>query len=389
MRRGVAFPEGWYDSSLVMVERIDPDEQDVNMWSFLTPFQTPVWIMIVVAIVATGIMYWMLERLNRESDTAQLERKPITTIFLSALTFMGHFDFSPGTHAARVLALSYTFFTLLVVSSYTANLASFLVARQTPNFSVKSLSQAVRFDVPVCVQASSNQDELLVEMHPGIKLVRKRFEGEVFEGVKNGECRIAVTPVNTYEVYVRTNTVNKDCSLKSDKSVITILGAGIATAIDTGTYCTSLIDNVIDLHMTQMKADGFIEQAWNTHLSRIGDSSCLAEESSVTEQQLKGGDSDNAPLSLAEMAGIFICHAILSILALAVSLVRFFLVKKEDPQTMLEKLGLADDEVTNPQENGMSEHQKSNTKETPIEGHLPVAGTQHEHISGPNHFWDP
>ena len=194
MRLGVAFPEGWYDSSLVMVERIDPTAEDVNMWSFLTPFQWPVWLALCITIVLTGAVYWILERLNRESDTAQLEKQPVTTIFLSALTFMGHFDFNPGTHSARMLALSYTFFTLLFVSSYTANLASFLVANQTPQFSVQTLAQAVRFDISVCVQASSNQDEILSELYPGIKLIRKRFEGEVFEGVKNGECRIAVTP---------------------------------------------------------------------------------------------------------------------------------------------------------------------------------------------------
>lgn len=78
----------------------------------------------------------------------------------------------------------------------------------------------MRLDVQVCVQASSNQDEILTEMYPGINLVRKRFEGEIFEGVKNGECRIAVTPVNTFEVYVlffgalllrRRSSVSKGC----------------------------------------------------------------------------------------------------------------------------------------------------------------------------------
>lgn len=403
MRRGVAFPEGWYDSSLVIVERIDPSSQDVDMWSFLTPFQSGVWIMLVVAILATGVLYWMLEQLNRESDTQQLEKKPLTTIFLSALTFVGHFDFSPGTHSARLLALSYTFFTLIMVSAYTANLASFLVARQTPNFSIESLSQAVRLDIPVCIQASSNHDEIISEMYPGINLVRKRFEGDVFMGVKNGECRIAVVPVNTYEVYVRTNTINKDCSLKSDKRVITILNAGIATAFDSGSNCTSLIDNVIDLHMTQMKADGFIESAWNNHLSKIGDSSCLAEEATVTEQELKGGgDPENVSLSLEEMAGIFILHAGLSALAMIVSLVRFFIVKRKNPEEMLAKLGVSEeglkesfglaqqqDEVSTTLGSGGSSENQKNGQNARASPSVPPAGFPPEPISGPNQYWDP
>lgn len=187
--------------------------------------------------------------------------------------------------------------------------------------------------------------------------------------------------MNTYEVYARTNTINKDCNLKSDKRVIQILSAGMATAIDSGSNCTSLIDNVIDLHMTQMKADGFIEQAWNTHLSRIGDASCLAEEGSIVEQQLKGGDEENVSLSLEEMAGIFILHAILSVVALAVSLVRFFLVKKEDPEAMLERLGIKADEGKMQQELGKKIDAGPSRKSS--------SGTDQSPIVGPNQFWDP
>ena len=174
MRRGIAFPEGWYDSSLVLVERTDPNSEDVNMWSFLTPFQFGVWIMIGVAIVVTGLMYWVLERLNAESDKDELENKPLVTMFLSALTFIGNFNFQPNTHAARLLSLSWTFWALVVVATYTANLASFLVARRTPDFKIKSVGQAVRYNVPICVHGLSNQDELLTEMYSDILLVRKQ-----------------------------------------------------------------------------------------------------------------------------------------------------------------------------------------------------------------------
>lgn len=187
--------------------------------------------------------------------------------------------------------------------------------------------------------------------------------------------------MNTYEVYARTNTINKNCNLKSDKRVIQILSAGIATAIDSGSNCTSLIDNVIDLHMTQMKADGFIEQAWNTHLSRVGDASCLAEEGSIAEQQLKGGDEENTSLSFEEMAGIFILHAILSVVALAVSLVRFFLVKKENPEAMLQALGTKTEEEKMQQELGRKGDVGPSRKSS--------SSTDRSPIVGPNQFWDP
>ena len=386
MRLGVAFPEGWYDASLIMVERVDKSSEEVNMWSFLTPFRFPVWAMIFVSVIATGIMYWVLERLNSNADEAKLENKPLTTIFLSSLTFTGHFDFQPNTHSAKMLSFSWTFFCLLVVSAYTANLASFLVAKQTPQFSIQSIEQAVRWQVPVCVLGASNQDELLVEKYPNIQLVRKRSARAVYDGLNNGDCKIAASPVNTYELYVRTTDVNKDCLIKSPKRVIEIIPAGIATAVDSGTRCTSLVDNVIDLHLTQMKAEKFIEGVWNAQIQRVGDQSCLAEES--IDKGLTGGedDSETVSLSLEEMAGIFILHGILASIALFIALVHFFLVRKEDPKAMLQKLGLKDDVGEDDTESReLPRHQQP---ESPAS----VAETQVKkvprNIPAPNDYWD-
>ena len=384
LRRGIAFPEGWYDSSLILIERTDPNREDVNMWSFLTPFQLGVWIMIGVAIVVTGLMYWMLERLNADSDKDQLENKPLTTIFLSALTFTGNFNFHPNTHAARLLSLSWTFWALVVVATYTANLASFLVARRTPEFTIKSVGQAVRFNVPICVHGTSNQDELLTESYADILLVRKQTEREVFQGLIDGDCRIAVAPVNAFELYVR-SPINSDCSIKSDKRVIEILSGGLATAIDSGTLCTSLIDNVLDLYMTQMKADGFMEKVWNNHLIKVGDQTCLAEED-IPGTGLTGGlsgdlDTETVSLTLEEMAGIFILHGICASLALVFALVRFFLVKKKEPQEMLERLGLAkEDDGEN------CDDVEGGGESTDITGHPSTVRSLE--ISGPNEFWE-
>lgn len=128
----------------------------------------------------------------------------------------------------------------------------------------------------------------------------------------------------------------------------------------------------------KMKADGFIEQVWNSHLRKVGDQSCLAQESSMPEQKLRGGDDgETESLTLEEMAGIFILHGILTTLALSFALVRFFLVKKEDPQVMLEKLGLAGEETAT-QEQTQSQDQSTTQFQN-----------QTDSIAAPNQYWDP
>jgi hypothetical protein len=77
--------------------------------------------------------------------------------------------------------------------------------------------------------------------------------------------------------------------------------------------CMSLVSFVLNLHLTEMAAEGFIGEAWQTHLDKVSTINCLERNS-----QGPGGASDeeNFSLGLKEMAGIFVVHASLSLLAL-------------------------------------------------------------------------
>jgi hypothetical protein len=63
MAMGASFPTGFWDSSVVLAEIVQPHQQKrvVNLWSFLEPFESIVWISIVGAIFLTGMIYWVLE----------------------------------------------------------------------------------------------------------------------------------------------------------------------------------------------------------------------------------------------------------------------------------------------------------------------------------------
>ena len=139
-------------------------------------------------------MYYFLERLNSSSDKRHLGEKPVIAIFLAAITFTGHFEYRPNTNAARLLSFSWTFWTLITASAYTANMASFLVQRRAEMRSVSTIDDAARKAVPVCVQGGVVIDEMLSKMSPDLILVRTDTEKEVFDGLKqswyggNGGC---------------------------------------------------------------------------------------------------------------------------------------------------------------------------------------------------------
>lgn len=91
---------------------------------------------------------------------------------------------------------------------------------------------------------------------------------------------------------------NYDCQLGWVGTRIFNVKAGFATIADYGGRCTSLICNVLDLHMLAMTADGFVYDTWMTHLRNASELVCrVFQEKDVSSR-----------LSWREMAGTFLVH---------------------------------------------------------------------------------
>jgi hypothetical protein len=326
MSNRIAFPEGWYDASIIMIEYADPTKSattNVDLFSFLTPFEWSVWLLILATVIASGLVYYLLEKMNTASDERDLEDAPATAVFYSAITFTGHFEFRPQTHAARLLTFSLSFSALIVGAAYTANLASFLVARRTPLSTLLSIQDAVYQRVPICLQKSVALEEYITNQYPTAVLVRKDSEAEVFQGLIQGkQCDVAVVPKYSYDTYLKNPEINSDCGLTWQGRVEQFVPSGLATRVDTGNNCTSLVGHVVDLHLLEMTADGFLDVVWEEHIQRLGNQNCMVKSSGEVNED------DTFSLSIQEMSGIFIVHAVLTSIAVLLALVQFFKEKR-------------------------------------------------------------
>jgi flagellar basal body-associated protein FliL len=326
MSNQIAFPEGWYDASIIMIEYTDPQSTttDLDLFSFLTPFEWTVWMLILATIVASGLVYYLLEKMNTASDERTLEEAPVSAVYYSAITFTGHLEFRPQTHAARLVAFSLSFSALIVAAAYTANLASFLVARRQPSSTLQSIQDAVAQRAPICLQASVALDQYITNQYPSAVLVRNYSESDVFEGLVQGECRVAVVPKYSYETYLKNSEINSDCGLTWQGRVEKFVPSGLASRVDTGNLCTSLVSHVLDLHLLEMDADGFLDVVWEEHIQRVGNQNCLVESSGPTGEL----EDDTYSLSIQEMAGIFIVHTVLTSIAVLLAIFQFFMEKR-------------------------------------------------------------
>lgn len=321
----ISFPYGWFDASMILVERTgEKKDLPLKIWSFLTPFDGMIWLMIAVSVIITGLLYWLLEKMNNKADERSLQNEPGGAVFYSALSFTGHMELQPASTSARILTFSMSFWSLIVIAAYTANMASFLVARSTVSFAISSIEEAEVRGIPLCIQKAVAMDDYISKQYPDAFLIRKNREKDVFTALADGTCTAAVVPLASYDTFRRDTTINKECKLNWQGRIEMNVPSGFATAIDAGTMCSSLISYVVDLHMTQMEADGFIDRAWQRHLARLGDHTCGSNTIDV-ENPL---EEDTNRLSLREMSGIFIVHGFLTFVSALLAFVQWIYSKK-------------------------------------------------------------
>jgi hypothetical protein len=319
---GVTFPEGWYDASIIMVAKVNSgnegEEKDqFNLWSFAAPFSKGTWLLIVLTLFFSGLIYWLLENIDKESDDQRLESSWLQSVWLSGIAFTTHFEFKPHTSAARIFTLSLSFWAMLVGAAYTANLASFLVVRNVPGLQIHSVEDAVKQGVKICTFRSATSEEELLRQFPHARVVRKETEAETFFGVQKGECDVALTTVGSWDTWERKAEVNQQCNLHWIGRPFKAISAGFATFSDSGTLCTSLITDVLNLHLLRMKEEGFIKEAWEEHLLREETVICDSSTSSTSPND----NLDHRSLNVQNMGGIFCFHGIMSLIAILTALV--------------------------------------------------------------------
>ncbi|XP_018339843.1 PREDICTED: glutamate receptor ionotropic, kainate 2-like isoform X1 [Trachymyrmex septentrionalis] len=115
-----------------------PEEKTPDFFSFLLPLSTEVWFYMATAFLGVSIMLFLQARMAPEewdnphpciADPEELENnfnfKNSSWLTIGSLMQQGS-DILPKAPSLRMLASMWWFFTLIMISSYTANLAAFL-----------------------------------------------------------------------------------------------------------------------------------------------------------------------------------------------------------------------------------------------------------------------
>ena len=196
---GISFPMGWYDGTSIIVEKKKDSRHfgAFDLFSWSDPFTPGVWFLLIGTLIFTGGLGMYLDPKSRDEKRLDFV---LSGIHSSLISFTGQIDIHPSTHAAELVSFSISFFAMLMLSAYTANLASFLVIEKASlASSVNTVEDIVRLKKPVCIDWSAALRETIEKAYPNAIFIKKEADKTALLGVKNDECEYAIVGLSSWE----------------------------------------------------------------------------------------------------------------------------------------------------------------------------------------------
>ncbi|CAF1193179.1 unnamed protein product [Rotaria sordida] len=321
----VDFSKPWMNLGIsILISK--PEKPKPGVFSFTAPLSNDIWMCVTFAYIGVSVILFLVSRFSpyewsiEDETTPQLSNKfsILNTLFFALAAFMQQgVDFIPRSISGRLVASVWWYFSMILVSSYTANLAAFLTVQRMviPIESVEELSRSTEIkygilrggstqtffeksDVKVFQRMWANMqqsDDVLVKSNEeGISKVRKSRGKYAFllESIKN-EYTNERAPCDTMKI--GSNLDSK--------------GYGIATPVG------SELREAINIAVLEMSEDGTLnslKRRW------------WYDRSECYSGSTKESKQSNA-LNLANVAGIFYILIGGLALAMTIAILEFFI----------------------------------------------------------------
>ncbi|XP_025995684.2 LOW QUALITY PROTEIN: glutamate receptor 4 [Solenopsis invicta] len=163
----IDFVAPYFEQSGILIVMRKPVRK-TSLFKFMTVLRLEVWLSIVGALTLTGVMIWILDKYSPYSarNNKRLYPYPCREFTLKESFWFALTSFTPqgGGEApkalsSRTLVAAYWLFVVLMLATFTANLAAFLTVErmQSPVQSLEQLARQSRINYTVLANSSAHQ----------------------------------------------------------------------------------------------------------------------------------------------------------------------------------------------------------------------------------------
>ncbi|XP_014799165.1 PREDICTED: glutamate receptor 2 isoform X2 [Calidris pugnax] len=324
----------------IMIKK--PQKSKPGVFSFLDPLAYEIWMCIVFAYIGVSVVLFLVSRFSPyEWHTEEFEdgRETQTNestnefgIFNSLWFSLGAFmqqgcDISPRSLSGRIVGGVWWFFTLIIISSYTANLAAFLTVERmvSPIESAEDLSKQTEIAYGTLDSGSTKEffrrskiavfDKMWTYMKSAEPSVFVRTTAEGVARVRKSKGKYAYLLESTMNEYIEQR---KPCDTMKVGGNLDSKGYGIATPKG------SSLRNAVNLAVLKLNEQGLLDKLKNKWWYDKG------------ECGSGGGDSKEktSALSLSNVAGVFYILVGGLGLAMLVALIEFCYKSRAEAKRM-------------------------------------------------------
>ncbi|XP_025975990.1 glutamate receptor 2 isoform X1 [Dromaius novaehollandiae] len=295
----------------IMIKK--PQKSKPGVFSFLDPLAYEIWMCIVFAYIGVSVVLFLVSRFSPyEWHTEEFEdgREAQTNestnefgIFNSLWFSLGAFmqqgcDISPRSLSGRIVGGVWWFFTLIIISSYTANLAAFLTVERmvSPIESAEDLSKQTEIAYGTLDSGSTKEffrrskiavfDKMWTYMKSAEPSVFVRTTAEGVARVRKSKGKYAYLLESTMNEYIEQR---KPCDTMKVGGNLDSKGYGIATPKG------SSLRNAVNLAVLKLNEQGLLDKLKNKWWYDKGECGSGGGDSKVSPRE----KSDGTPVNLA------------------------------------------------------------------------------------------
>ncbi|XP_053188327.1 glutamate receptor 3a isoform X2 [Scomber japonicus] len=325
----------------IMIKK--PQKSKPGVFSFLDPLAYEIWMCIVFAYIGVSVVLFLVSRFSPyewhldENDEAKDPQSPPDPpndfgIFNSLWFSLGAFmqqgcDISPRSLSGRIVGGVWWFFTLIIISSYTANLAAFLTVERmvSPIESAEDLAKQTEIAYGTLDSGSTKEffRRSKIAVYEKMWSYMKSAEPSVFakttpdgvSRVRKSKGKFAFLLESTMNEYIEQR---KPCDTMKVGGNLDSKGYGVATPKG------SALRTPVNLAVLKLSEQGILDKLKNKWWYDKGE--CGTKDS--------GSKDKTSALSLSNVAGVFYILVGGLGLAMTVALIEFCYKSRQETKRL-------------------------------------------------------
>uniref|UniRef100_A0A8C4GXV5 Glutamate receptor n=1 Tax=Dicentrarchus labrax TaxID=13489 RepID=A0A8C4GXV5_DICLA len=330
----------------IMIKK--PQKSKPGVFSFLDPLAYEIWMCIVFAYIGVSVVLFLVSRfspyewnLEEQDETKDPQTPPDPPndfgIFNSLWFSLGAFmqqgcDISPRSLSGRIVGGVWWFFTLIIISSYTANLAAFLTVERmvSPIESAEDLAKQTEIAYGTLDSGSTKEffRRSKIAVYEKMWSYMKSAEPSVFvkttpDGVarvRKSKGKFAFLLESTMNEYIEQR---KPCDTMKVGGNLDSKGYGVATPKG------SALRNAVNLAVLKLNEQGLLDKLKNKWWYDKGECGSGGGDSKDS-----GSKDKTSALSLSNVAGVFYILVGGLGLAMMVALIEFCYKSRQETKRL-------------------------------------------------------